>query len=370
MTERAFGEVWDFANLLLAFHKAARGKRARPDVTAFEYALEWQLLRLRDEIREQTYRLAGYRRFAIADPKPRLISAAPFRDRVVHHALCNVIEPIFERRFIADSYANRSGKGIHAALDRCTALARRYPFVLRCDIVQFFPSVDLVILQHALWREIADPRIRWLCEQIIVGGAAELTEQYRLIIFSDEAPAAASLRQRGLPISNQTSQFWANCYLDRLDHFVKDDLGCTGYLRYVDDFLLFSNDKAQLHHWKAAICAWLATHLRLVLHERESAVMPVTVGIPFLGFQVFPAHRRLRQRNGMAFAHRLRDMAADYADGTMAIVDVSARVQGWVAHVAYGDTWRLRASIFDHVPFTTTAESSVSNATDEGITDL
>lgn len=145
-----------FENLLWAYRAAARGKRSRPDVAAFDYSLEGHLLQLRDALRAHTYRPGPYRRFTIASPKPRVISAAPFADRVVHHALCNVIEPIFERRFIADSYASRAGKGIHAALDRCTAFSRRFPYVLRCDIVQFFPSVDLTLLRRILGRVVRD----------------------------------------------------------------------------------------------------------------------------------------------------------------------------------------------------------------------
>jgi retron-type reverse transcriptase len=340
-----FARLSSFENLLRAYQKAALGKRARPNVAAFDYHLEGWLLRLRDQLRHHTYRPGTYRRFTIADPKPRHISAAPFPDRVVHHALCNVIEPLFERRFIADSYANRQRKGIHQALDRCTQFARRYRYVLRCDIVQFFPSIDLAILRRILARGIRDDAILWLCDLILQGGAAELTDHYDLVLFPGDDPAQAAARPRGLPIGNQTSQFWANCYLNPLDQFVKSELRCPAYLRYVDDFLLFADDKATLHRWKTAIIAFLATHLRLTLHEAESVVVPVTTGIPFLGFRVFPTHRRLRRRNGMAFARRYRAMRAAYAAHTLDLATMTARVRGWVAHVGHGDTWGLRCSL-------------------------
>jgi len=340
-----------FENLLYAYRRAARGKRNRPDVATFDYHLEGNLLQLRNQLRSHRYRPGPYHRFTIADPKPRVISAAPFRDRVVHHALCGVIEPIFERRFISDSYASRQGKGIHQALDRCTHFARRYRYVLRCDIVQFFPSIDLAILRRILGRVIREDETLALCDLILAGGAHELTDHYELVVFPGDHPEDAALRARGLPIGNQTSQFWANCYLNSLDHFIKEELRCRAYLRYVDDFLLFSDDKATLHYWKRAISAFLASHLRLILHERESVVTPVRDGVPFLGFRVFPDHRRLRRRNGIAFSRRLRAMRRDYHAGTLPLETVTRRVRGWVAHVEHGDTWGLRTSLLTHEVF-------------------
>ena len=136
--------TWD--NLYLAWRRAARGKRGREPAASFEYRLEDNLLQLQEELWSRSYRPGPYHSFYIHDPKHRLISAAPFRDRVVHHALCNVIEPSFEHRFIADSYANRVGKGTHRALDRCQQFARQHRYVLQCDVRQFFPSIDHAVL--------------------------------------------------------------------------------------------------------------------------------------------------------------------------------------------------------------------------------
>ncbi|MEO7073821.1 MAG: reverse transcriptase domain-containing protein [Ktedonobacterales bacterium] len=340
-----FEQVYSFENLLQAWRQAARGKRSRPAVAAFDYDMEGRLIQLRDGLRDHTWRPGAYRRFTFADPKPRLISAAPFADRVVHHALVNVIEPLYERRFIADSYANRRGKGLHQALDRATHFARRYRYVLRCDIVQFFPAIDHAILRRNLGRVIRDDGALAICDLILAGGAQELRDQYTQVVFPGDDPEAAAARPRGLPIGNQTSQFWANVYLHPLDQYVKSELGCAAYLRYVDDFLLFSDDKATLHRWKAQIIAFLAANLRLTLHERESAVFPVTTGIPFLGFRIYPDHRRLRRRNGVAFARRLRAMRKAYQAGTLTSDAITPRIRSWVAHVAHGDTWRLRQSL-------------------------
>ena len=146
-----YPRVHDFENLYLAYRRARKGKRGRPEVAAFEFNLEDNLVRLQEELRDQNLPPGAYRSFTIHEPKRRLISAAPFRDRVVHHALCNVIEPLFERSFIHDSYANRVGKGTHRALDRAQDFARRYRYVLPCDVRQFFPSIDHADPARASW---------------------------------------------------------------------------------------------------------------------------------------------------------------------------------------------------------------------------
>ncbi len=335
--------ITSFGNLYVAYRKAAKGKRGQAAVAAFEFDLERNLYRLEDELLAQTYRPGPYRSFYIRDPKRRLVSAAPFRDRVVHHALCNALEPIFERTFIGASYANRVGKGTHAALDHAQALARRYPYVLQCDIEQFFPSIDHAVLRQVIARKIADPQTLWLVDRILARGEGVLDQVYQPVTFPGDDLFALQ-RPRGLPIGNLTSQFWANVYLNELDQFVKRRLRCAAYLRYVDDFLLFAASKAQLWAWKAAIQALLAD-LRLTLHQRESTVYPVASGIPFLGFRIYPDHRRLKRRNGVAFARRLRLAYRAVDAGAWSHDDLRRRIKGWIAHARHGNTWRLRRSL-------------------------
>ncbi len=165
--DNLFPQITDFANLHFAWRKAARGKRFQQAASAFEMNLEDNLIRLQRQLEEQSWQPGGYRSFRIRDPKPRLVSAAPFCDRVVHHALCNVLEPIYEPVFIKDSYANRQGKGTHAALDRAQGCIRSYPFVLQCDIRQYFPSIDHERLESILARKILDSRTMQLIRQII-----------------------------------------------------------------------------------------------------------------------------------------------------------------------------------------------------------
>jgi RNA-directed DNA polymerase len=343
-----YPRVWSFANLYLAYRAARKGKRGKASVAAFEFNQEEELVRLQAELREKTYRPGSYVSFYIHDPKRRLISAAPFRDRVVHHALCQVIEPIFEARFIYDSYACRVGKGTHRALDRCQAFSRRYRYVLQCDVKQFFPSIDHAILRARLARWIADPDILWLIDRVLGSGVGVLAEEYEMQWFPGDDLTAA-WRPRGLPIGNLTSQFWANVYLDELDQFVKHELKASAYVRYCDDFLLFANDKAQLHAWRRAVIGHLAG-LRLRLHEERAQVFPVAEGIPFLGFRVYPDHRRLKRTKGVAFGRRWRALTRAYVAGEVTREQLEASLQGWIAHARHGDTYGLRRALISSTP--------------------
>lgn len=337
---------WD--NLYLAYRKAARGKRGKGPAARFEYRLEDNLIALQTELVEQTYQPGMYHSFHIHEPKRRLISAAPFRDRVVHHALCNLIEPIFERSFITDSYANRVGKGTHRALDRAQHYARRFRYCLQIDIRQFFPAIDHTLLRETLARKIDDPRMLWLIDRILASGIGVLSEEYAMVYFpGDDGDAErrnfAVNRDRGLPIGNLTSQFWANCYLNPFDHFAKRELRCQGYVRYVDDILLFADDKATLWTWKAAIIERLA-RLRLTAHPGAHP-RPVTEGIPFLGFVIYPDRRRLKRRKGIHFRQRFLARVQQYHAGEISLDELTASVRGWANHVRYANTKGLRKAI-------------------------
>lgn len=340
-------DVYRWDNLYSAFRKASKGKRGRQPAATFEFRLEDNLVQLREELAAETYRPGQYENFFIHEPKRRLISAAPFRDRVVHHALCQVIEPAFERSFIHHSYANRVGKGTHRALDACQHWAKRYPYVLQCDVVQFFPAIDHQILQQMLDRRIPDPGIRRLIGAILSSGVGVLSEAYEMVYFPGDDLFAAG-RPRGLPIGNLTSQFWANCYLNSFDHFVTRELRCLAYLRYADDSLLFADEKCTLWQWRDAIIGRLAA-LRLTIHERKAQVRPVTEGIPFLGFVSYPTHRLLKQRKGLAYRRKLKILLDEYRRGLVQQDDVKVSIQSWINHARYGDTFGLRRALLRDV---------------------
>jgi len=339
-----FEALVSWENLLAAYRKAAAGKRGRADVAAFEHRLEDNLLALQAELESGAYRPGGYRSFLVHEPKRRLISAAPFRDRVVHHALCNLIEPVFERSFTADSYANRRGKGTHRALRRCQVLARKHPYVLQCDIRQFFPSIDHGVLRNRIRRKVIESRVLALIDRILDSGRGVLSGEYAMVYFPGDDLFAIE-RPRGLPIGNLTSQFWANVYLNPVDHFVKRELRCPGYVRYVDDLLLFAGDKASLWSCKRRLEERLES-LRLLIHPGAHP-RPVTEGAPFLGFVTYPDRRRLKRRKGVAFRRRLRRLRRLEVRGEVQAESVQASVAGWVGHVRYGNTAGLRRAILE-----------------------
>jgi RNA-directed DNA polymerase len=338
--------VWE--NLLAAFRCAARGKRGHTPAASFEFGVADRLLALQAALRNGSYRPGGYVSFFIREPKRRKISAAPFRDRVVHHALCQVIEPLFEVRFHPHSYANRVGKGTHRALDRCQNLAQRYRYVLRADIVRHFPALDHAVLRAELAKVLHEEKVLGLVDTILASGAGVLADEYEMVYFPGDDLLAAS-RPRGLPIGNLTSQFWSNCYLNSFDWFVTRELRCSAYLRYVDDFALFSDSKRELYTWKEAITRRLAT-LRLTIHETEAQVTPTEHGISWLGFVVYPTHRLLKRRNAVNFRRRLDHNLDLYQSGQISFAELDASIQGWINHVRYANTWGLRRHLFNTHP--------------------
>jgi retron-type reverse transcriptase len=343
-----YPSICDFENIYLAYRKARRGKRGKPPAASFERVQDDGLLALQNELQTQTYRPGAYHSFYIHEPKRRLISAAPFRDRIVHHALCRVIEPIWERRFIHDSYANRVGKGNHRALDRCTQFARKYRYVLQCDVRQFFPSVDHEILCYELSRLIRDDQTIWLIDSIIKSGVGVLSEGYELVRFPGDNLLAAE-RPRGLPIGNLTSQFWANVYMNTFDQFVKREMKCPAYIRYVDDMLFFGDDSSHLSRWKQMVIEKLA-ELRLTIHEQRAQVYPVATGIPFLGFRVYPDFRWVKRKKVVSYRRRIRRKIRAFAVGSISFSELDASVRGWVNHVRYADSWGLRKAMFRTMP--------------------
>lgn len=345
------GHLWErlcsFEGLLRAAHQARHGKRFRPGVAAFHFHLETAICRLLRELEGGSYSPGAYRQFVIHQPKRRVISAAPYRDRVVHHALVNVLEPIFERSFIADSFACRRGKGTHAAVRRCREFARRYRYVFKADIRKFFPSVDHEIAKQLVARKIKDRRVLDLLGRIIdsSSGQEPVVDWYP----GDDLFAPLE-RPRGIPIGNQTSQFIANVYLDPLDHFVKERLGVRGYVRYCDDFLLFGSEKRRLALLRAAIAEFLLG-LRLRLHPRKNVIFPVADGIRFVGYRVFPTHVLLPKENVRRFRRRARRMQADYARGAIDAAAVKTRLMSWLGHARQADTHRLCGSLLATLRF-------------------
>ena len=343
-----YPDVYAFPQLVRAGRKARLGKRARPYVARFDFHLEEELLRLEAELRTSTYVPGPYREFVIIEPKVRLICAAPYRDRVVHHALIQVVEPRFDRTFISDTYACRLGKGAHRAVDSFTRFCRRNRYVLKSDIEKYFPSIDHAILYDLLCRRIADPGVRWLIKTIL----EHSNPRNRGIRYlpQDTDLFTPVERRRGLPIGNLTSQFFANVYLNGLDHFVKETLRCRDYIRYCDDFVILDNRVARLREVKREVEGYLAS-LRLAVHLKKCVVSRTERGTDFLGYRVFPSHRRVRAQNARRFTRKLRRLRARYRQGTLSLDQVCRSVRSWIAHASHADSWRLREDMFSESVF-------------------
>ena len=338
-----FDRIASFEALHAAALRAARRKRSKPGVAAFLASLETEVLRLERELRDGRYRSGRYTKIEIHEPKHRVVSAAPFRDRVVHHAFCAVCEPIFERGFIHDSYANRVGKGAHRAVARYERYRDRFRHVLRCDVFRYFHAIDHEILKRDLRRRLACERTLDLADRIIDGSNPQ-EPLYQL--FPGDDLLTPLVRRRGLPIGNLTSQFFSNLYLDRMDHFVKEVLRAKGYVRYVDDFVLFHDDRKRLEEWRRRLARFLEGR-RLRLHPRKTVIQPTSEPAKFLGFVLLPGgRRRLPEDNVRRFRNRLRGMRDRWRHGTVGEDEVRWRVQSWIAHAAHADTWRLRQEIF------------------------
>jgi len=295
-----YKDITSFENLLSAGYQAAQGKREREYVLQFFQKLEDNIWQIQKDLCDRSYWPGKYSTFEIYRPKNRMISAAPFRDRIVHHALINIIGPILEKGFLFDCYANRLGKGTHRAIRRYQQFLRNFAFVLKCDLKKYFPSIDHEILKKQMRTKIADNKTLWLIDTIIEhSNDQEFVREY----FAGDTLFSPIERKRGLPIGNLTSQYFANFYLDGFDHFVKEVLGCRAYVRYVDDFVLFSDSKKELWRWLKAIDVFLES-LRLKLNSKRVMLYPSHVGTSFLGQMVYKSHRRLCRANVSSFYKR------------------------------------------------------------------
>ena len=286
---------------------------------------EKELLKLERELQDHTYKPGRSICFVVTDPKPREIFAADFRDRVVHHLLVNYIELIWEKKFIHHSYSCRQNKGAHRAvkdlkrfLRKVTAssesplgtLMKREPaYYLQADVSAFFMSLRKDILFNLIRRHLKNSELLWLAESIIFQDPTEnfyYKGDFRLHrLIPDHKSLFKIPKNQGLPIGNLTSQFFANVYLNELDQFIKHDLKCRYYLRYVDDIILLNQDANQLKLWQWQIDNFLQEKLKLHLHPQKSTLQPIHRGMNFVGFIVKPKYNLVRNRTVKKFKSKL-----------------------------------------------------------------
>jgi len=270
-------------NLLISWREFLRGKKKRKDVAEFSVDFLDNVLTLYAELKERKYRHGGYQVFKINDPKPRDIHKASVRDRLVHHAIYRILCPYFDRKFIFDSYSCRIGKGTHKAIYRFRYLGRivsrnntRTCWVLKCDIRKFFANINHEILKNILAKHIADKDVLWLFAQVI------------------DSFGIKGRPSVGLPLGNLTSQLLANIYLNDFDQLVRRELKAKYYIRYADDFVIFSESRNHLQEFIPRIADFLEENLKLSLHPDKVSVKTVGSGVDFLGWVNFSEHRVLR----------------------------------------------------------------------------
>lgn len=284
-----------------------------------------------------SYRPEKLETFILRDPKTRKISKSHFRDRIVHHALCNIIQTLFENSFIHDSYANQIGKGTLKAIQRfdefkikITKNNTRIAFVLKCDIKQYFDNVDHNILLSIIKRKVSDRKILWLIETIL-------------------SNYCSKEHSKGMPLGNLTSQFFANVYLNELDQFVKHELRAKYYLRYVDDFVIFDNSKRRLEQYKAVIQIFLKQELQLQLHPLKSRIITIRDGTEFLGVKIFMHHKRIRKKNLRKSQKKLQLLNNLYEQKKIDYDNIYEFLEGWIAYTRNANTYKLRKSIINSV---------------------
>lgn len=323
----SYSQIYDYDNLFLAWQNAKKGKTKRRYVKRFQKDLKDNLIKLQEELTQQTYQPCELKTFTLRDPKTRKISKSAFRDRVVHHALCNIIVYTFEKRFIYDSHANQIGKGTLKALERFDVFKRkvsknntREAYVLKADIKHYFEEIDHQILIRILRNKIEDEKIMWLIEKIL----------------------SVNHKVKGMPLGNLTSQFFANLYLNELDIFVKHKLRAKYYIRYVDDFVILHESKEQLGKWKQEIAAFLGENLKIELHPSKSNVLRLNSGINFLGFRVFFYHKLIRKSNLKNFERKFNNLKILFDEEIIGREKVLEALEGWLAYCSHANTYKYR----------------------------
>jgi hypothetical protein len=315
-------------NLRLAFWKAAKGKRSKADCRVFQERLDENLAELRAELLAGTVQVGHYHCFTIHDPKERIICAASFRERVLHHALMNVCEPVLERAAIFDSDACRTGKGRLAAVARAQDYAHQHGWFLKLDVRKYSDSIHHETLRVLLRRKFKD--------------AAVLALFDRILASHETAPG------RGLPIGNLTSQHLANFSLAPLDRFVKEELRRRAYVRYMDDCVVWGDSGPDLHEVCRQARAFLVAALKLEF-KPNLAINRTAFGLDFLGYRIFPHALRLARRSKVRFARKLRAYEAAQLSGDWTELQLQQRMTALLAFVRPADTWAFRRHVLQCV---------------------
>lgn len=336
-----YEEIISEENLFLAYKKARKGKTTKPYVIEFEKNLKNNLKTLRIELLFHSYKPSPLETFIVRDPKTRKISKSEFKDRVVHHALVGIIEPIFDKSFIYDSYANRKGKGTLKALQRFDKFKRKVSkngklngwfnnnqikgYCLKADIKHYFEEVDHEILLKIIKKKIKCTKTIWLIKKIISNYKMD-RDNY----------------QKGMPLGNLTSQFFANVYLNELDQYIKHKLRAKYYIRYVDDFVILHSSKENLKCHEEGLNKFLKTKLKLELHQDKTRLIPLSKPIPFVGFRVFYHYKLLKKFNRKNIQRKLNKYYNLYLENKINYDKIYESSQGSFIYMKHANTYNLR----------------------------
>jgi len=317
-------QIWETENLYKAYSKALRGKQGKPDVIAYSKKVEQHIGILQHQLKTGDWEIGRYHYFRIFDPKERLICATSFQERVLHHAIMNICHPYFEKRLIYDTYATRIEKGIYKALDRAREGSRKYQYVAKLDIRKYFDSIDHQTLKLELRRMFKDGNLLQLLDDII--------DSYE------------SQPGQGLPIGNLTSQYFANGYLSPIDHYIKEHLHIPIYVRYMDDMLLFGNEKQVLKENVKSVCEELG---KIGLCLKPAIVLKTEQGVPFLGYRIYSHKILLLGRGKRRFKHKFNVLNSLLSQSLLDEDEYLRRMQALLAYVKKSYSKQFRLTIME-----------------------
>lgn len=337
-----FEKIVSPENLFNSWTNFKHDKRKRLDVQEFEIKLEENIFKLQGELKAGTYKHGPYKPFYIHDPKQRLIHKATVGDRVVHHAIYSILNPIFEPTFIANSFSCRIGKGTHKGVKALERMLRKVSwnntrncFALKCDIKKFFDSINHQILLNILAKRIKDIKTMSLLAKII-GSFSNDTAREKVEYFGS-----------GLPIGNLTSQLFANVYLNEFDYFVKHELRVKDYVRYTDDFVIISEDRSYLKHLIEPISEFLRENLNLSIHPHKIKLRKYRQGIDFLGYVILPNHIVVRTKTKRRVFRKMRKYLADYKKGILSVETLRQSMASYLGVLSHANCFKLSRNLKD-----------------------
>jgi retron-type reverse transcriptase len=332
-----FTEIYSFENILTAAYQCRKGKTKNASTLQFFNNLEENIIQLQNELIWNMYKMSPYRHFYVFEPKRRLISAPHFRDRVIHRAIHNIIEPMIDRQFIFDSYACRKNKGTHAGADKAQKIIKKVEksngkaYALKADISKYFSSIEHEKLKELITLKVKCPKTLKLLFYIIENSPCD----------KDGV---------GIPLGNLTSQLFANIYLNELDRFVKHKLKAKNYIRYMDDFVIVHNSKSQLHEWRKQIEKFINQKLKLKTNNKTQ-IFPIAKSngraLDFLGYRIYSSHKLLRKSSVKRIKSKLKKFRKQFKNGDISLKEINQGIQSWLGHASHANTHKLKSKILN-----------------------